>query len=82
MSTRRAVLAGASGFIGQRLARELTRDGYQVSLVGRNGPDARWGEPDRIAGLVDGADLLVNLAERFSPSGVSQERVRSRPTTM
>ena len=64
MSTRRAVLAGASGFIGQRLARELTRDGYQVSLVGRNGPDARWGEPDRIAGLVDGADLLVNLAGR------------------
>ncbi len=64
MSTRRAVLAGASGFIGRRLARELTADGYRVDLVGRSGPDARWGEPDRIAALVDGADLLVNLAGR------------------
>lgn len=64
MSTRRAVLAGASGFIGQRLVRELTTDGYRVHLVGRSGPDARWGEPDRIAALVDGADLLINLAGR------------------
>ena len=64
MSTRRAVLAGASGFIGQRLVRELTADGYEVARVGRTGPDARWGEPDRLAELIDGSELLVNLAGR------------------
>lgn len=62
--TRRVVLAGGSGFIGQRLAREFAGDGDQVALVGRDGPDARWGQADRLRALVDGADLLVNLAGR------------------
>ncbi len=60
--SRRAVLAGASGFIGNSLAADLERRGYTVSRIGRTGPDARWGETSRIAELVDGADLLVNLA--------------------
>lgn len=64
MSTRRAVLAGGSGFIGQRLVRELAADGYEVARVGRTGPDARWGEPERLAELVDGSELLINLAGR------------------
>jgi NAD dependent epimerase/dehydratase family enzyme len=64
MGTRRAVLAGASGFVGRRLVRELTADGYEIARVGRSGPDARWGEPERLAGLVDGSDLLINLAGR------------------
>lgn len=64
MTVRRAVLAGASGFIGQRLARELAANGYRVTLVGRSGPDARWGETDRLTELVDGADVLINLAGR------------------
>lgn len=58
----RAVLAGGSGFIGTRLAADLRTRGYTVAGIGRSGPDARWGERDRIAALVDGADLLVNLA--------------------
>ena len=64
MSTRRAVLAGGSGFIGQRLIRELSADGYEVARVGRTGPDARWGEPERLAELVDGSEVLINLAGR------------------
>ena len=61
-SVTRAVLAGGSGFIGTRLAADLTARGYTVVGIGRSGPDARWGERDRIAALVDGADLVVNLA--------------------
>jgi NAD dependent epimerase/dehydratase family enzyme len=64
MTERRAVLAGASGFLGRRLVEELTADGYRVAQVGRTGPDARWGESERLAALVDGADLLINLAGR------------------
>jgi NAD dependent epimerase/dehydratase family enzyme len=60
----RAVLAGASGFIGTRLAADLTAQGYQVALVGRRGPDGRWGDEKSLAALVDGSDLLINLAGR------------------
>lgn len=57
-----AVLAGASGFIGRHLGDALETDGYRVVRIGRRGPDARWGETDRIRSLVDGAAVLVNLA--------------------
>ncbi|MFS0884395.1 epimerase [Aeromicrobium sp. 179-A 4D2 NHS] len=59
---RRAVVAGWNGFIGHRLVEDLTARGYDVARVGREGPDGRWTDPASIARLVDGADLVVNLA--------------------
>lgn len=61
MSTR-AVVAGWSGFIGRQLVDDLIARGYDVARVGRSGPDARWDDPSSIAGVVDGAALVVNLA--------------------
>ncbi|WP_163543919.1 epimerase [Occultella kanbiaonis] len=58
----RAVVAGGSGFIGTALIADLRRRGYDVDRIGRSGPDARWGDRAEIDALVDGADLLVNLA--------------------
>lgn len=60
----RAVIAGASGFVGRALAEALRDDGYHVVSVGRTG-DATWTDPAGIARLVDGADVLVNLAGRI-----------------
>lgn len=60
----RAVIAGASGFMGRRLQADLAADGVTVSTIGRRGADATWGDTDAIARLLDGADLLVNLAGR------------------
>jgi NAD dependent epimerase/dehydratase family enzyme len=60
---RRAVVAGASGFLGRALAADLRRRGYDVVLVGRDRADVRWSDgPDALARVVDGADLVVNLA--------------------
>jgi NAD dependent epimerase/dehydratase family enzyme len=59
----RAVVAGWNGFIGRALVQDLAARGYDVVRVGREGPDVRWA--DGAAGLarvVEGADLLVNLA--------------------
>jgi NAD dependent epimerase/dehydratase family enzyme len=56
------VLAGASGFIGTRLAEAYRAEGAEVLLIGRRGPDARWGDPTAIIAAVDGADLLINMA--------------------
>lgn len=61
-SQKRAVIAGSSGFIGQRLVRDLRSRGYNVSTIGRAGSDARWGDEPAITRLVDGADIVINLA--------------------
>lgn len=64
MSAPRAVLAGASGFIGTRLSEDLGSRGYDVRLVGRHGPDVRWGDRAGLTEAVDGAAVLINLAGR------------------
>lgn len=83
--TQRIVLAGASGFIGASLANAFRSDGSRVSLIGRSGPDARWGDTRAISALLEGADLLVNLAGksvncRYTPANRA-EILRSRVET-
>ncbi|WP_287933147.1 TIGR01777 family oxidoreductase [Arthrobacter sp.] len=56
-----AVIAGASGFIGTHFRRELEAAGWQVRSVGRTG-EATWGDTGAIAGVLEGADFLLNLA--------------------
>lgn len=60
---RRAVVAGASGFIGTEIVDALTADGYTVDTIGRTA-ETTWQDTGAIDRLVDGADMLVNLAGR------------------
>jgi uncharacterized protein len=74
---QRVVIAGASGFIGRYLAEAFRAEGRTVSLIGRTGPDAAWGDTAAITALLDGADLVVNLAGksvncRYTPSNRSE----------
>jgi uncharacterized protein (TIGR01777 family) len=63
----RIVMAGASGFLGTRLRRDLLADGHEVvRLVRRepSGPDQRRWWPDRgelDPAVLAGADAVVNL---------------------
>jgi uncharacterized protein (TIGR01777 family) len=60
-----AVIAGASGYIGKHLVRTLIDRGVDVRTIGRNASsDASWDDPSGLIGVLDGADLLVNLAGR------------------
>lgn len=61
-----AVLAGASGFIGGQLLRALGSWGYTTRTISRSpaGSDATWNDPEGIADLVDGCEVLINLAGR------------------
>jgi NAD dependent epimerase/dehydratase family enzyme len=84
-SQKRAVVAGASGFIGTRLVRDLQGRGYVVTQIGRSGPDARWGDAASIRALVDGSDVVINLAgksvnARYSDAN-RHEILRSRTET-
>lgn len=57
------VMAGASGFMGGYLEKAFTRDGFVVRTIGRGErSDARWDED--LVGVLDGADVLVNMAGR------------------
>jgi NAD dependent epimerase/dehydratase family enzyme len=59
---KRIVIAGASGFIGQYLAKAFRADGDSVAVIGRGTADARWGSTAAITDLLDGSDVLINLA--------------------
>ncbi|MGK9146968.1 DUF1731 domain-containing protein [Plantibacter flavus] len=60
--TARVVIAGASGFIGQHLVEALRAEGAEVNVIGRSRADAVWGDLAAITRVVDGADLVINLA--------------------
>jgi uncharacterized protein (TIGR01777 family) len=68
MTGRRIVIAGASGFIGRYLADRFREAGDTVATIGRagsaasGGTDAAWGDAAGIAAVLDGADILINLA--------------------
>jgi uncharacterized protein (TIGR01777 family) len=62
---RTAVIAGASGYIGQYLRNALEGDGVQVRTIGRGvNSDAQWSDPQSVASVLQGSDLLINLAGR------------------
>jgi uncharacterized protein (TIGR01777 family) len=59
---RRIVIAGAHGFMGARFAELYRSEGDTVQTVGRRDADAVWGDTVAITRLIDGADVLLNLA--------------------
>jgi uncharacterized protein (TIGR01777 family) len=59
---QRIVIAGAHGFMGSRFRQLYGEAGATVATIGRRDADAIWGDTDSIARLIDGADVLVNLA--------------------
>lgn len=60
--TDRIVITGASGFLGRYLVSRFRADGAEVSTIGRGSADAVWGDTAAITRLLEGADLLINLA--------------------
>jgi NAD dependent epimerase/dehydratase family enzyme len=58
----RLVIAGASGFMGQAIRAAYAAEGAEVRTIGRAGAGARWDDRAALVRVVDGADLLVNLA--------------------
>ncbi|TCI96298.1 TIGR01777 family oxidoreductase [Aeromicrobium sp. IC_218] len=63
--SRTVVIAGASGFLGRHLKGRFEQDGVRVRTIGRGAAaDADWSDDAHLAAVLDGTDLLVNLAGR------------------
>ncbi|MCK9801676.1 NAD-dependent epimerase/dehydratase family protein [Pseudomonas sp. MAFF 302030] len=70
--SRRILLTGASGFIGQALAAHLIAQGHQVSAIGRRPPAARalrffpgeLNNTPQLAQALEGVECVVHLAGR------------------
>ncbi len=80
----RVVIAGASGFMGGYFTSALREQGHEVAHIGRSAP-VRWGQSAAMTDLLEGADLLVNLAGksvncRYGPGNRAEIR-RSRVDT-
>lgn len=60
-SSRTAVIAGASGFVGTAVERSLVDAGYRVRRIGRS-ESTTWRDPQAVARAVEGSDVLLNFA--------------------
>jgi uncharacterized protein len=59
--SRKVVIAGATGFMGPHFVQHFREGGAEVATIGRS-TSVRWGQTAAITDLLEGADLLVNLA--------------------
>ena len=85
----RIVLPGGSGQVGHVLARHFHAKGYEVTVLSRQPKPAPWQvlswngrDPGSWTGVIDGADVVINLAGRSVncryTSGNRREIIESR----
>ncbi|MFD1992163.1 TIGR01777 family oxidoreductase [Paenibacillus nicotianae] len=60
--TRKVVLAGGTGFIGQYVEKRLTALGIEVKIISRQSPHIAWDDHQAIVQALDGAEMVINLA--------------------
>lgn len=60
--TRKVVLAGGTGFIGQYVEKRLEALGIEVKIISRQSPHIPWDDHQGIVQALDGAEMVINLA--------------------
>ncbi len=60
--TKKVVLAGGTGFIGQYLEKQFIRQNYEVIIISRQPQHISWTDTKGINAAVDNAELVINLA--------------------
>lgn len=60
--TRKVVLAGGTGFIGQYLEKKFAALDIDVQIISRQSPHIAWDDYQGIVQALDGAEMVINLA--------------------
>ncbi|MFB9752357.1 TIGR01777 family oxidoreductase [Paenibacillus hodogayensis] len=83
--SRKIVLAGGTGFIGNYFMKNFAARGYEVKIISRKPGNIAWSNLHAITEALEGAELLVNLAGKSVDCRYNQknkdEILRSRTET-
>ena len=60
--TKKVVIAGGTGFIGEYLSKKFQENGYQVLIISRNKNHINWSDEPALINALEYAELLINLA--------------------
>jgi uncharacterized protein len=60
--SKKVVIAGGTGFVGQYISEKFSREGYEVIIISRNDNHITWQENNKIIEALEGSELLINLA--------------------
>ncbi|MDP4213394.1 MAG: TIGR01777 family oxidoreductase [Bacteroidota bacterium] len=59
---KKIVIAGGTGFIGKNLKEEFKKMGCEVFVISRRTGDVQWSNIQKIAGILENADMVINMA--------------------
>ncbi|MBC8111981.1 MAG: TIGR01777 family protein [Verrucomicrobia bacterium] len=62
MTTKKIVIAGGTGFIGNYLSDKFQKQGYQVLIISRKTGSIPWTDTQAIMQALNNAEMLINLA--------------------
>ncbi len=62
MKTKKIVIAGGTGFIGQYLKKQFENLGYEILIIARKAPSIVWEDNVAIKAALENAEILINLA--------------------
>jgi len=60
--SKKIVMAGGTGFIGQYFKDAFEKEGYLVLIIARNPNNIQWNDTPAIISALEGSELLINLA--------------------
>ena len=60
--TKKVVIAGGTGFIGQYFQKQFETLGYKVLIIARKHPAILWNDHERMVEALENAEMVVNLA--------------------
>lgn len=60
--TKKIVIAGGTGFIGNFFSEKFKKSGYDIVIISRNKFNVNWKDHEAILNAVDNAEMVINLA--------------------
>jgi uncharacterized protein (TIGR01777 family) len=71
------VLAGGTGFIGNYLADQFTKSGYEVVIISRQKGSVQWSDSQAIVRAMENSEMVVNLAGKSVNCRYTEENKRA-----
>ncbi len=60
--SKKIIIAGGTGFIGEHLSKQFVNLGYQIIFISRNKENIQWQDTAGIIYALEDAEMLINLA--------------------